>query len=67
MFNILAVVKSDSASSGSGIVIIVGIVVVIAFVINLIMNNKYYTPEIEEFHIGFEYEELINKVYVPVF
>ena len=24
------------------------------------MNNKYYTPTIEEFHIGFEYEELIN-------
>ena len=21
------------------------------------MENKYYTPEIEEFHIGFEYEE----------
>lgn len=40
LFNSLAVVKSDSTSSGSGIVIIVGIVVVIAFVINLIMNNK---------------------------
>ena len=21
------------------------------------MNNKYYTPEIEEFHVGFEYEQ----------
>lgn len=21
------------------------------------MENKYYTPEIEEFHVGFEYEE----------
>jgi hypothetical protein len=20
------------------------------------MENKYYTPEIEEFHVGFEYE-----------
>ncbi len=40
LINILAVVKNESASSGSGIVIIVGIVVVIAFVINLIINNK---------------------------
>ena len=22
------------------------------------INNKYYTPEISEFHIGFEFEEL---------
>lgn len=22
------------------------------------MENKYYTPEIEEFHVGFEYERL---------
>ena len=22
------------------------------------MENKYYTPEIEEFHVGFEYEIL---------
>jgi hypothetical protein len=36
------------------------------------MENKYYTPEIEEFHIGFEYQEFIpvlekkfgSKVYV---
>lgn len=38
--NFLAVVKNESASNGSGIVIIVGIIVVIAFIINLIMNNK---------------------------
>lgn len=24
------------------------------------MKDKYYTPAIEEFHVGFEYEELIN-------
>jgi hypothetical protein len=24
------------------------------------MNNKYYTPKVEEFHVGFEYEEFIN-------
>jgi hypothetical protein len=26
------------------------------------MENKYYTPTIEEFHVGFEYEEL-NFIY----
>ena len=24
--------------------------------LEIIMKNKYYTPEIEEFHVGFEYE-----------
>jgi len=24
------------------------------------MKDKYYTPEIEEFHVGFEFEEWIN-------
>lgn len=23
-------------------------------------NNKYYTPEIEEFHVGFEFEYLAS-------
>jgi len=27
-------------------------------------NNKYYTPTIEEFHIGFEYQRLINNKWV---
>jgi len=27
------------------------------------MENKYYTPEIEEFHQGFEYERWINSAY----
>ena len=27
------------------------------------MKNKYYTPSIEEFHVGFEYEEKNNKEY----
>lgn len=26
------------------------------------MDNKYYTPTIEEFHIGFKYEELITPI-----
>lgn len=26
------------------------------------MENKYYTPEIEEFHIGFEYEIYSDKI-----
>jgi hypothetical protein len=26
-------------------------------------DSKYYTPEIEEFHVGFEYEELLLKTY----
>ena len=25
------------------------------------MENKYYTPKIEEFHVGFEYEFAFNK------
>jgi hypothetical protein len=25
------------------------------------MENKYYTPAIEEFHVGFEYESLYNQ------
>lgn len=31
------------------------------------MENKYYTPEIEEFHVGFEFEVLNNegKFYIP--
>ncbi len=24
------------------------------------MRNKYYTPDIEEFYVGFEYEELVS-------
>lgn len=34
------------------------------------MENKYYTPEIEEFNVGFEYEEYIagsNTEYVSKF
>lgn len=27
------------------------------------MNNKYYTPEVEEFHVGFEYEIFIPEKY----
>lgn len=27
----------------------------------IVMENKYYTPEIEEFHVGFEYEAFHNK------
>lgn len=30
------------------------------------MNDKYYTPTIEEFHIGFEYEVLINREWKQV-
>lgn len=30
------------------------------------MENKYYTPDIEEFHIGFEYELLVNSLYEPL-
>lgn len=26
------------------------------------MNNKYYTPELEEFHIGFEYESSTDGI-----
>jgi len=26
------------------------------FVLNNLNMDKYYTPEIEEFHVGFEYE-----------
>lgn len=29
---------------------------------NKIENNKYYTPEIKEFCIGFEYEEEVNNL-----
>jgi hypothetical protein len=34
------------------------------------MENKYYTPELEEFHVGFEYQELwglenINEEWLP--
>lgn len=29
------------------------------------MENKYYTPEIEEFHVGFHYEELMNGKWAP--
>ena len=28
------------------------------------MGNKYYTPSIEEFHVGFEYEERVNKDWI---
>ena len=28
-------------------------------------SNKYYTPEIEEFHQGFEYERWHNSAYTP--
>ena len=28
------------------------------------MNDKYYTPEIEEFHVGFEYEVLIDGSWI---
>ena len=34
------------------------------------MENKYYTPEIEEFSVGFEYEEYIagsNTEYISKF
>lgn len=27
------------------------------------MENKYYTPEIEEFHVGFEYEYNIGQLW----
>ena len=30
------------------------------------MNNKYYTPEIEEFHVGFEYEHLMYHKNLPI-
>ena len=30
---------------------------------NLIMNNKYYTPEVEEFRVGFEYEYFENDIW----
>jgi hypothetical protein len=26
-------------------------------------KNKYYTPEIEEFHVGFEYENYYNDIW----
>lgn len=26
------------------------------------MENKYYTPKIEEFHVGFEYEKLYRNI-----
>jgi len=29
------------------------------------MNNKYYTPSIEEFYQGFEYERWVNSAYTP--
>ena len=29
------------------------------------MKNKYYTPEIEEFHVGFEYEIFEDFDYLP--
>jgi hypothetical protein len=28
------------------------------------MENKYYTPEIEEFHVGFEYEIIHNSEWI---
>lgn len=28
------------------------------------MDNKYYTPSISEFHVGFEYEVLIRNIWV---
>ncbi len=28
------------------------------------MTEKYYTPSIEEFHLGFEYEELIENTWI---
>lgn len=30
--------------------------------LNMIKDNKYYTPSIEEFHVGFEYEYLDNNL-----
>lgn len=27
------------------------------------MDNKYYTPDIEDFHVGFEYEEYYNDIW----
>jgi hypothetical protein len=29
------------------------------------METKYYTPEIEEFHVGFEYEEKSSGLWTP--
>ncbi|NRA77284.1 MAG: hypothetical protein HRU18_03665 [Pseudoalteromonas sp.] len=28
------------------------------------MKNKYYTPEVEEFHVGFEYQVLDGDVWI---
>ena len=30
------------------------------------MENKYYTPDIEEFHVGFEYEEFYKETWRSV-
>jgi hypothetical protein len=27
------------------------------------MENKYFTPDIEDIHVGYEYEQLINQVW----